>query len=65
MYFQLVENPGNYAKYYYTYYQFIKLKDYMEKEIGTSFFKDYDFHKIVLDTGPCPFDILKKRLIKI
>ncbi|HHU28268.1 TPA: DUF885 domain-containing protein [bacterium] len=64
LYFQLVENPGNYAKYYYTYYQFIKLKDYMEKEIGTSFFKDYDFHKIVLDTGPCPFDILKEEIDK-
>lgn len=64
LYEHLVENPVNTSMYYYSYYQFYKLRDYMRSELGDSNYSDYDFHRLVLDTGPSSFRILKAEIDK-
>jgi uncharacterized protein (DUF885 family) len=59
---QMVEVPVNVSQYYYSYFSFIELKDYMRSKAGAVKYKVYDFHKIVLDTGPAPFSIIKQEI---
>jgi uncharacterized protein (DUF885 family) len=61
---QMIEVPVNTSQYYYSYYTFLNLRDYMESQLGTMQYQDFDFHKIVLDTGPAPFSIIKNEIDK-
>jgi uncharacterized protein (DUF885 family) len=55
----IVQDPANYLSYYVGYKEFQELKTYYKKKAGKKYnLKTY--HKIVLDAGPCSFDILKK-----
>lgn len=57
----IVETPGNYLKYYVGYLHFLDLKTGQQEKLG----EDFDlkeFHRKILEIGPCPFDILKKYL---
>lgn len=55
----IVCEPANYLSYYIGYKEFMELKDYYKKNAGKKYnLKTY--HKIILDAGPCSFDILKK-----
>ena len=36
----------------------------MRSELGDSNYSDYDFHRLVLDTGPSSFRILKAEIDK-
>lgn len=59
----IIGDPGNYLKYYIGYVEFLELK----KEAMTTWGDDFTqekFHKEVLETGPAPFDILQKQLLK-
>lgn len=57
----IVREPANYLSYYIGYREFLELNDYYKKRAG----KKYNlktFHTMMLDAGPCSFDILKKRI---
>lgn len=58
-YYDMLEVPTNYLKYYLSYYKILDLKNYF-REIAGNDYSDYLFHKIYLDTGPAPFWILEK-----
>lgn len=55
----ILGDPGNYLKYYIGYVEFLELKKTALKEWGNSFTQEH-FHKVILDTGPAPFDIVEK-----
>lgn len=60
LYLQLLEEPGNYLKYYLGYLEICKLK---ESALAlSSNWSLYDFHNWFLTTGPAPFSILTERL---
>jgi len=60
LYLQLLEEPGNYLKYYLGYLEICKLK---ESALAlSSNWSLYDFHNWFLTTGPAPFSILNERL---
>ncbi len=57
----ILSDPGNYLRYYIGYLEFLELKrDCIQKD-GENF-SQKDFHKTILETGPAPFDVLKKQL---
>ncbi|NBK98300.1 MAG: DUF885 family protein [Erysipelotrichia bacterium] len=58
-YTQLLENPAVFGNYYLGYYQFLSLKE-NAKEKWDDEYSDYQFHKLVLDLGPLPFNLLEK-----
>lgn len=60
IYSLIVSDPANYLKYYIGYLEFLELKKYAIEEWGDKFTQKR-FHKIVLETGPAPFKILKKQ----
>lgn len=57
----IVSDPANYLKYYIGYLEFLELKKYAIEEWGGKFTQQR-FHKTILQTGPAPFNILRKQL---
>ncbi len=58
IYDYVIDDPANYLKYYLGYLEFCNLENYAKSELGSSF--DYkEFHKTLLDAGPCQFNIVK------
>ena len=57
----IVSDPANYLKYYIGYLEFLELKKYAIEEWGNRFTQQR-FHRIVLETGPAPFKILRQQL---
>jgi uncharacterized protein (DUF885 family) len=58
LYQYVVENPGNYLRYYLGCLSFLDLRSRCQKALG----EDFDltaFHEAVLQTGPCPFSLLE------
>ena len=58
LYQYIVENPGNYLRYYLGCLSFLDLRAQCKKELGDNFSLT-EFHQAVLDAGPCPFSILE------
>lgn len=56
----IVEDPGNYLKYYGGCLQFMDLK---EEASHQEDFHLIDFHENILKTGPCQFPILEKYVL--
>nr|WP_302142969.1 DUF885 domain-containing protein [uncultured Schaedlerella sp.] len=56
-------SPGNYAKYYIGYVEFLELKKEYAAEKGTEF-SQKKFHKDVLMTGPAPFELVERYMGK-
>ena len=56
-------SPGNYAKYYIGYVEFLELKKDYAAEKGTDF-SQKKFHKDVLMTGPAPFELVERYMGK-
>lgn len=56
-------SPGNYAKYYIGYVEFLELKKDYAAEKGTDF-SQKRFHKDVLMTGPAPFELVERYMGK-
>lgn len=56
-------SPGNYAKYYIGYVEFLELKKEYAAEKGTDF-SQKKFHKDVLMTGPAPFELVERYMGK-
>lgn len=55
----ILSDPGNYLKYYVGYLEFMELKKKAMKIDGDEF-SQKNFHRVVLDVGPAPFDIVSK-----
>jgi uncharacterized protein (DUF885 family) len=58
----IVENPGNYLKYYLGYLNFMDLKKEAQTAAGKSF-QLKEFHRYILELGPAQFPVLKKYLL--
>lgn len=58
----IIGDPGNYLKYYIGYVEFLELKKEAVKKWGDNFSQE-KFHKKVLETGPAPFDILRRYVL--
>ena len=63
IYRYILEEPGNYLKYYMGYLLFMDLKEKAETLMGPAF-SDYTFHEIILKAGPSDFHNLKERLLE-
>lgn len=61
VYEYLVEEPGNYLKYYLGYLEFLSLKE-QAKALWGSQYTDYQFHKFLLETGAGDFSSLQTQL---
>ena len=57
----VLEEPGNYLKYYMGYLLIMDLKEKAETLMGSAF-SDFQFHEFILNAGPSDFDNLKKQL---
>jgi len=62
-YVTFVSNPGVYLSYSVGPCEMRDLRDYAEESLGSKF-DVVEFHKTILDAGPCKFDQLKKRVDK-
>ncbi len=58
LYYDLIEVPTNYLKYYYSYYKIQDMKTAFKEKMGNKY-SDLLFHTIYLETGPCSLDILE------
>lgn len=63
VYQYILEEPGNYLKYYMGYLEILSLKEKAKTLMGSAF-SDYNFHKFFLDAGPSDFINLEKRLLE-
>ena len=57
-------SPGNYAKYYIGYVEFLELKKEYAAEKGTEF-SQKEFHENILRTGPAPFKLVEEYMGKL
>ena len=58
----IIGDPGNYLKYYIGYVEFLELKKDAVEAWGEDFSQE-KFHEKILETGPAPFDILRKNML--
>ncbi|MCR4839257.1 MAG: DUF885 domain-containing protein [Eubacterium sp.] len=56
-------DPGVYLSYSVGYLEMQDMRDYAEEQLGDKF-NVVEYHKAVLDAGPCKYDQLKKRVDK-
>lgn len=61
IYQYVIENPTTYLSYSIGWCELIDLKNEMKKQLGDSF-DIKEFHQAVLDTGSCPFSILREKV---
>lgn len=61
IYEYIVEQPGNYLKYYLGYLEILSLKD-LAKDLWGSGYSDLKFHTFLLNHGPADFDTIRKSL---
>lgn len=57
----ILEEPGNYLKYYVGYLKFRQLRAACEEKAGKKF-DVVKFHEQILQIGPAPFDLLEDRI---
>lgn len=64
IYQTIIETPANYLKYYVGYLHFLDLKNAQQEKLGADF-NLKEFHRELLELGPCPFEILKDYIQQI
>lgn len=62
IYQYISEEPGNYLKYYVGYLEILELKEMMQEQKMNEF-NLKEFHRLLLETGPAPFPIIKKNIM--
>lgn len=62
IYEYIVEEPGNYLKYYLGYLEILELKEKARTHWGTGY-NDLRFHQFYLEAGPSDFENLTNRLL--
>ncbi len=55
----VVAEPANYQMYVMSWLEIEELRDYAEEKLGDKF-NEVEFHKVILDAGPCQFYILEE-----
>ena len=63
IYRYVLEEPGNYLKYYMGYLLLMDIKEKAEILMDSAF-SDIKFHEFILNAGPSDFENLEKRLVK-
>ncbi len=63
LYDMMIEEPGYYPQYFIGYLEFAELRDYAVEKLGSSF-DEVAYHQVILETGPCDFDILRTQMDK-
>lgn len=61
IYEYIVQEPANYPKYYVGYLEFLLLQKEAKKQWKDAY-SDLRFHRLILETGPCPFSVLQEQL---
>ena len=61
IYDYIVQEPANYPKYYVGYLEFELLKETALQKWQEDY-SDVRFHRMILETGPCPFEMLWKKI---
>ena len=61
LYDMMIEEPGYYPQYFVGYLEFVELRDYAVNKLGDSF-DEVAYHQVILETGPCDFDTLRKQV---
>lgn len=61
IYDYIVQEPANYPKYYVGYLEFELLKETACQKWQEDY-SDVRFHRMILETGPCPFEMLWKKI---
>lgn len=61
IYNYIVQEPANYPKYYVGYLEFELLKETACQKWQEDY-SDVRFHRMILETGPCPFEMLWKKI---
>ena len=59
----VVAEPVNYMMYCMGWLEFEELKEHTKEELGDKF-DEKEFHRVVLDAGPCQFYVLRKEVDK-
>ena len=57
----VIAEPANYQMYCLGWLEFEELRDYAETELGDKF-NEQEFHKVLLDAGPCQFYLLRDKV---
>lgn len=61
LYDMMIEEPGYYPQYFVGYLEFVELRYYAVNKLGDSF-DEVAYHQVILETGPCDFDTLRKQV---
>ena len=63
IYYTMIDDPTVYMRYYVGYLEILNLKTLAEEKLGAGF-EIIEFHKFLLQIGPCQFDIIQDRMEK-
>ncbi len=63
IYYTMIDDPTVYMRYYVGYLEIINLKELAKKQLGDGF-EIKEFHKFLLQIGPCQFEIIEDRMEK-
>lgn len=61
LFYTMVGDPAVYQSYSTGYYELKEIREYAEEKLGDAF-DVKTFNTVVLETGPCQFDILKQQI---
>lgn len=62
LYSYVTEAPSNYLSYFIGYLEFNELKEEYQNKMKENY-TEIEFHKKILDVGPCDFDTLRKYVL--
>ena len=61
IYYTMTDEPAVYLRYYIGYLEILSLKEKASKALGSGF-DIKEFHKFLLEIGPCQYDIIEDRM---
>lgn len=61
IYYTMIDDPGVYLSYYIGYMEIKELLDQAKEQLGSGF-DIVEFHRFLLEIGPCQFDIIDERM---
>lgn len=59
----VIAEPANYQMYCIGWLEFEELRTFAESKLGAEF-NEAEFHEVLLDAGPCQFNILQKLVVE-
>lgn len=61
IYYTMIDEPTVYLRYYIGYLEILSLKKEAKKTLGNAF-DIKEFHKFLLEIGPCQYDVIEDRM---